>query len=255
MWENLPGSGSVYYTDNASAEVLANLGLYPIQSPGAQWILNSPAVARAVIHGRTDTIIEAADNSPATPYVSSIRVNGSAYPSQFISGETFTKRSNTLTFGMTAKPSRIARMYITGTNGEVVSASTDKSTYLRFRNNPLGGWSQAQVSVARPPVAVSVNGTALPRSDWAYSPGEQLLALKGLPAGTVLVQFHPTWPRGAPRSIRAPGPAIIPGEDGWKSAGISLPHAENDPSRCCANLTAPFDFLAAVPTAEGGRFP
>jgi hypothetical protein len=39
------------------------------------------------------------------------------------------------------------------------------------------------------PVAVSVNGTALPRSDWAYSPGEQLLALKGLPAGTVLVQF------------------------------------------------------------------
>ena len=52
MWENLPGSGSVYYTDNASAEVLANLGIYPIQSPGAQWILNSPAVTRAVIHGR-----------------------------------------------------------------------------------------------------------------------------------------------------------------------------------------------------------
>ena len=36
MWENLPASGSVYYTDNASAEVLANLGIYPIQSPGAQ---------------------------------------------------------------------------------------------------------------------------------------------------------------------------------------------------------------------------
>ena len=81
MWESPPGSGSVYYTDNASAEVLANLGIYPIQSPGAQWILNSPAVTRAVIHGRSDTIIQAPGNSPSTPYVSSIQVNGSAYPS------------------------------------------------------------------------------------------------------------------------------------------------------------------------------
>ena len=91
---------------------------------------------------------------------------------------------------MTGKPSRIARMYITGTNGEVLSASTDNSTYLRFRNDPLGGWSQAKVSATRAPVAVSVNGTALPRSDWAYSPGEQLLALKGLAGGTVMVLFR-----------------------------------------------------------------
>jgi hypothetical protein len=37
-WEQLPSGGSLYYTDNASAVVLANLGIYPIQSPGAQWI-------------------------------------------------------------------------------------------------------------------------------------------------------------------------------------------------------------------------
>jgi hypothetical protein len=35
-----------------------------------------------------------------------------------------------------------------------------------------------------------VNGTALPRGDWAYSRGEQLLALKGLAAGTVMVRFR-----------------------------------------------------------------
>ena len=46
MWESPPGGGSVFYTDNASAVVLANLGLYPLQSPGAAWVLNSPAVAR-----------------------------------------------------------------------------------------------------------------------------------------------------------------------------------------------------------------
>jgi|GEM_PF-2927675 len=192
MWEDLPGGGSLYYTDNASAEVLANLGIYPIQSPGAQWILNSPAVTRAVIHGRSDTIIQARGNSPSTPYVSSIYVNGSAYPSHFISGETLATQSNTLTFGMTNTPSRIGQMYLTGTDGEVLSASTDNSTYLRFRNDPLGGTSQAEVYAARVPAAVSVNGTALPSRNWSYSSTEHVITLKGLLAGTVLVQFRRT---------------------------------------------------------------
>jgi putative alpha-1,2-mannosidase len=192
MWENLPSSGSLYYTDNASAEVLANLGIYPIQSPGAQWILNSPAVTRAVIHGRRDTIIQARGNSPSTPYVSSIQVNGSAYPSHFISGETLATQSNTLTFGMTNTPSRIGQTYLTGTDGEVLSASTDNSTYLRFRSDPLGGTSQAEVYAARVPAAVSVNGTALPSRNWSYNSPEHVITLKGLPAGTVLVQFRRT---------------------------------------------------------------
>ena len=189
MWENLPASGSVYYTDNASAEVLANLGIYPIQSPGAQWILNSPAVTRAVIHGRSDTVIQAPGNSPSTPYVSSIQVNGSAYPSHFISGERIASERTTLTFRMSGTPSRIGRMYVTGTNGEILSASTDNRTYLRFRNDPLGGTSQAAVYAAKAPVAVSVNGEALPASAWSYDPGEQVVMLENLPAGTVLVRF------------------------------------------------------------------
>src|SRR5205823_960304 len=158
MWENIPSSGSLYYTDNASAEVLANLGIYPIQSPGAQWILNSPAVARAVIHGRRDTTIQAPSNSLSTPYVSSIRVNGSAYPGQFISGEALAAQSHTISFGMTGAPSRIGRVYITGTDGEVLSASTDNGTYLRFRNDPLGGTSKAEVYAGAAPSAVPVNG-------------------------------------------------------------------------------------------------
>jgi putative alpha-1,2-mannosidase len=192
MWENLPSSGSVYYTDNASAEVLANLGIYPVQSPGAQWILNSPAVTRAVIHGRCDTIIQARGNSPSTPYVSSIEVNGSVYPSHFISGERLVTRNNTLTFGMTGRPSRIGQMYLTGTNGEILSASTDNSTYLQFRNDPLGGTSQTEVYAARVPVAVSVKNVALPSSNWSYNSGEHVVMLNDLPVGTVLVQFRRT---------------------------------------------------------------
>jgi putative alpha-1,2-mannosidase len=192
MWDESPGDGTSYYTDNASAEVLANLGIYPIQSPGAQWILNSPAVSRAVIHGRWDTIIQARGNSSSTPYVSSIQVNGSTYPSQFIAGETLATQSNTLIFSMTNTPSRIGQMYLTGTDGEVLSASTDNRTYLRFRNDPLGGTSQAKVDAAKAPVAVSVNGVALPGSSWSYDSGEHVIMLKSLPAGTVLVQFRRT---------------------------------------------------------------
>ena len=189
MWEQLPGSGSLYYTDNASAEVLANLGIYPIQSPGAQWILNSPAVTSAVIHGRRDTIVQAPGNSPSTPYVSSIRVNGSVYPSQFISGEALAVRGNTLTFGMTSTPSRIGRMYLTGADGEVLSAATDNTTYLRFRNDPLGGTSRAEVYARQAPARVSVTGITLPRSTWSFNPAEHLIMLNGLPAGTVVLQF------------------------------------------------------------------
>jgi hypothetical protein len=145
-----------------------------------------------VIHGRRDTIIQASGNSPSTPYVSSIQVNGSAYPSYFISGETLASRGNTLTFGMTGTPSRIGGMYLTGTDGEVLSASTDNRTYLRFRNDPLGGTSQALLDAAKAPVALSVNGLPLPGSDWSYNSGEHILRLKSLPAGTVLVQFGRT---------------------------------------------------------------
>jgi hypothetical protein len=68
---------------------------------------------------------------------------------------------------MTRTPSRIGRMYITGTDGEVLWASTDNSTYLRFRNDPLGGTSTAEVYTAKAPVAVSVNGASLPSSYWS----------------------------------------------------------------------------------------
>ena len=189
MWEDLPGSGSLYYTDNASAAVLANLGIYPIQSPGAQWILNSPAVAAAVIHGRQDTIIRAPGNSATTPYVSSLQVNGSAYPSYLISGQTLASAGHTLTFGMTSTPSRIGRLDLAGTDGEVLSGGTDNRTYLRFSIDPLGGASRADVHVAGPPVTVSVNGRPLPGADWSYRPGEHLVTLRSLPPGTVLLRF------------------------------------------------------------------
>jgi hypothetical protein len=123
--------------------------------------------------------------------VRSIRVNGRAYPSYFISGETLAAHRTTLTFGMTATRSRIGRMYVTGTDGEVLAASTDNRTYLRFRNDPLGGTSQAELYAGQAPAGVTVNGKALPSSHWSVNPDEHTIMLTGLPAGRVLVRFGP----------------------------------------------------------------
>ena len=136
MWEDLPGSGSLYYTDNASAAVLANLGIYPIQSPGVQWILNSPAVAAAVIHGR--------QTRPSWPLgtrrhpVCLVPAGRRLGLSQLLhlGPDARQRGAHTLTFGMTSTPSRIGRLDLAGTDGEVLSASTDNRTYLRFSHRP-----------------------------------------------------------------------------------------------------------------------
>jgi sulfur carrier protein ThiS len=90
---------------------------------------------------------------------------------------------------MTRTPPGIGRMSLVGTDGEVLSASTDNRTYLQFREDPLGGTARAKVHVVRPPAAVLVNGSALPKSNWAYDASERAIALKGLPSGTVLLRF------------------------------------------------------------------
>jgi putative alpha-1,2-mannosidase len=189
MWESPPGGGSAYYTDNASAVVLGNLGIYPIQSPGAQWILNSPAVTSAVIHGLRDTVIQAPGNTAATPYVRSVTVDGAPYPSLFISGETLAARDTTLTFGMSAAPARVAPAYVTATTGEIRGAGTDGRGDLRFVTDPLGGTAQATVSADAAPDAVTVNGAPLQPAGWSYDPVGRVLMLKSLPAGTILVRF------------------------------------------------------------------
>ena len=189
MWEVPPGGGSAYYTDNASAVVLASLGIYPIQSPGAQWMLNSPAVAAAVIHGRRNTFIGAPGNSPSTPYVSGIRVNGARYPSEFISGETLATRATTIDFAMTAAPARIASAYVTASTGEILAAGTDGRGDLRVRVDPLGPAAELTVHAAAAPASVTVNGAALPRASWSYDPVARLLTLRVVPQGTLLISW------------------------------------------------------------------
>jgi hypothetical protein len=119
----------------------------------------------------------------------SIKLNGSAFPSYYISGETLAAHRNVLTFRMTGAPSRIGPMYVTGTDGEILAATTGNRSFLRFRTDPVGAASRVRVYAARKPVSVLVNGTALPARAWSYRPAEHLVELSGIPAGTVLLRF------------------------------------------------------------------
>ena len=219
MWDGWWNGSDVYYTDNAGAIVLAILGLYPIQAPGAQWVITSPSVTIAVIHGIKDTIIQANNNSIHNIYISSIQVNGSTYPSYFISGKRLVTENTTITLGMTSTPSRIGNMYVTGTDGEVLAASTDNTTFLQFQNDPIAFTSRAKIYATKQPTAVSVNGS--PLTNWTYDSSTSTLTIKGIPAGNVLISFGSTV-TPAPNNTSAPTANPAPGSGSPSTIPISI---------------------------------
>ncbi|GAI18198.1 unnamed protein product, partial [marine sediment metagenome] len=80
-----PRSQGCYYTDNAGPLVSCIIGLYWIPTSGATWMITTPSVYSAVIHGKTDITIETVNSSPANHYIDSIKLNGATYPSFLIS--------------------------------------------------------------------------------------------------------------------------------------------------------------------------
>jgi putative alpha-1,2-mannosidase len=200
MWEGWWGGSEVFYTDNAGVLVLTLLGLYPIQAPAAQYVITSPAVTTAVIHGIKDITIQANNNSPSNVYISSLQVNGTVFPSHMISGETLVANNTTITLGMAGTPSRIGTMYITGADGEVLAADTDNNTYLRFQSDPVAASSRAKIYTTKQPTAVTVNGQALANTNWIYDVANSVVNIKGLTAGKVLICFGATSCH-APRAV------------------------------------------------------
>jgi len=208
MWEGWWTGSDVYYTDNSATIVLAIVGLFPMPAPGAQWVITSPSVTTAVIHGRKDITIHANNNSTGNAYIFSIQVNGATYPSYFISGKSLVAGNTTITLGMTSTPSRIGNMYVTGTDGEALAASTDNNTYLQFQNDPISFTSRAKIYATKQPTTVSVNGS--PLTNWTYDSSTSTLNIKGIPAGNVLVSFGGT-ATPAPNNTPVPTAPPAPG--------------------------------------------
>jgi putative alpha-1,2-mannosidase len=182
-----PGSRGCYYTDNAGPLACGLLGLYFIPTSGAEWMINTPSFDRVVIHGRNDLTIQTLSNSPANIYISSIQLNGSAFPSYVISGKTLVGGNNTITLSLSNSPSKLGNLYLSSADGEVTRAATDNLTWLEFDIDPMAAACSAQVYSTSSPASILLNGAGF--TNWTYSPATKLITLTGVTKGTCHVSL------------------------------------------------------------------
>ncbi|UCC98830.1 MAG: glycoside hydrolase family 92 protein [Phycisphaerales bacterium] len=176
-----------YYTSNAGALACTILGLYHIPAPGAQWIFTSPSVEKAIVHGKTKIMIETVNYADKNDYIESIKLNNAPFPSCMISGRSLTSSDVTLTFAMTNQPTRMGRIYLGSADAEVLSASSDGSSYLEFEVDPIGKDCRARVYSGTPPASVLVNGS--PIHTWDYD-SDKVININNIPKGTVRVTIE-----------------------------------------------------------------
>ena len=180
-----PNSRGCYYTDNAGPLACNLLGLYWIPTSGGTWLITTPSLDRVVIHGKMDITIQTVNNSPDNNFISSIQLNGAAYPSYLISAKTLASGNQTLTLTLTNSPSKIGNLYLSSTDGEVLSAAVDGDKQLAFEIDPLAVSCKAQVYSAVKPASITLNGAKFP--DWTYDKKIGLASLNSVTKGTYQV--------------------------------------------------------------------
>ena len=187
MAEGFSGSSGWgdYYTDNAGPLACCLLGLYFIPASGAEWMISTPSFDRVVIHGKTDITIQTVNNSTNNNYINSIQLNGAAFSSFVISGQTLVAGNQTITLTLTNSPSKIGNLYLSSADGEVLSADTDNSTYLDFYIDPLAASCSAKVYSTELPSSITLNGTNF--TNWSYEATSKLATLSGVTKGSYRV--------------------------------------------------------------------
>jgi putative alpha-1,2-mannosidase len=182
-----PTPTGVYYTSNGSAVVSSMLGLFMMPAPGAQWVINSPTVDKAVIHGKKKITITADHNSAQNDYIGSLRMNGQPYPSYMISGRRLASSDIDLELKMMNRPTPMGDLYLVSSDGEVLSASGNSSN-LEFELDPIGGKCGARVYSKTKPSRITADGSEI--NSWRYDDAEKIVYIDGLPKGTVQVSGH-----------------------------------------------------------------
>jgi putative alpha-1,2-mannosidase len=179
-----PGSKGCYYTDNAGPLACCLLGFYWIPTSGSTWLMTTPSLERFVIHGKTDLTVETVGNGAGSHYISSIKLNGASFPSLLISARELVSRNQKLTLSLTDSPAKPGNLYLSSTDGEVLSAKTDDGV-LDFEIDPLAASCSAKVYCRAKPVSITHNGKSF--DDWTYEPQTRLATLSGVTRGTYRV--------------------------------------------------------------------
>ena len=192
-----PGSRGCYYTDNAGPLTCNLLGLYWIPTSGGSWLITTPSLERVVIHGAKDLTIETLHNTPDNNYISSVKLNGSDFPSIVISAKTLASANRTLTLGLTNVPAKIGNLYLSSTDGEVLAATSDNRGSMSFELDPLADSCTAQVYSATKPTSIMCNNASF--TSWTYDESTRLATLKGAGKG----RYRVVASEGAASALRA----------------------------------------------------
>ena len=189
MYEGFSGSSGWgdYYTDNAGPLACCMLGLYWIPTSGGTWMITTPSLDSAVIHGKTDITVQTFNSSPTNNYLNAIQLNGAAYPSFLISAAALTSGAQTFVLSASSAPARIGNLYLSSTDGEVLSADTDGASYLDFFIDPLAASCRAQVYSTVQPASITLNGSSF--TNWSYDSSTKLAILTGVTRGAYRVNI------------------------------------------------------------------
>jgi hypothetical protein len=194
---NEENGGEIYYLHDVLSTDLACclLGLYYVPAAGAEWLMTAPSFDSIVIHGDTDLTIQAVNNAPTNNYINSIQLNGSAYPSFVISGQTLVAGNQTITITLTNSPVRIGNLYLSSADGDLTSCTGDNSSYLAFDIDPMAASCSAQVYSTSEPSSLTLSGVTFP--SWTYDPNTKLATLTGMTKGSYRVSGSGVFARDA----------------------------------------------------------
>jgi putative alpha-1,2-mannosidase len=182
-----PTPTGVYYTSNGAAVVCTMLGLFMMPAPGAQWVIGSPTVDKAVIHGKSKITITASHNSTQNVYIGSLRMNGQPFPAYMISGRRLASSDIDMELKMTNRPTPMGDLYLISSDGEVLSAAGNSSN-LEFELDPIGGKCGARVYSKTKPSRITVDGSAI--NSWRYDNVENIVYINAIPNGIVEVSVQ-----------------------------------------------------------------
>ncbi len=162
------------------------IGLFPVMSPPAQFVICSPSVASAIIDTDKSKIsINTVNTGSSNLYISRIKLDGKVYPAYFIPAKRLASGA-TLELTLGDDPSTgLGNLYISATDGFVQAAELISPNRLTCTIEAPAGTATTKVYSPTKPAQVLVNGRRF--TNWTYDSSTKTTTLNT--TGTVKIEL------------------------------------------------------------------
>lgn len=207
LWptNGMNGQGA-FYTGNAGALAASILGLWYTHTSGGTYLITAPSVDSYVIHGMKDLTVNVNKATTNSQYISSIKLDGENYPCYQLSAKTLGSDSHTLTINLVEQPTRLGAIYLSSTDGEVLSCGGDLETYLNFIIDPMADTCIAKVYSVVRPTLITLNGAEL--TNWSYDSYNKLVTLNVTKGSYHIIIEGATQPPGSFNLLSPPNGSV-----------------------------------------------